>query len=60
MLFEAARRSLEEGINIDLMTGEQPYKMRLTKSATDLFKVSASAAEMQSLFPQPAAIDSAA
>jgi len=60
LLFEAARRSLEEGINIDLMTGEQPYKMRLANSTADLFKVSASAAEMRSLFPQPAAIDSAA
>ena len=60
LLFEAARRSLEEGINIDLMTGEQPYKMRLANSTADLFKVSASAAEMRSVFPQPAAIDSAA
>src|SRR5437868_8469954 len=33
LLFEIARRSLEQGINVDLMTGEQPYKMRVAQSA---------------------------
>jgi len=50
LLFEVARRSLEQGINVDLMTGEQPYKMRLAQSGQDLFKVSASADEMHKAF----------
>lgn len=55
LLFEVTRRSLEQGMNVDLMTGEQPYKMRLAQSAQDLFRVVASAAEMREFFPVPAA-----
>ena len=55
LLFEVARRSLEQGMNVDLMTGEQPYKIRVAQSAQDLFKVSASPAELQELFSSPAA-----
>lgn len=50
LLFEVARRSLEQRMNIDLMTGEQQYKMRVAQSTQDLFKVSASAAEMHQVF----------
>ena len=50
LLFEVARRSLEQGLNVDLMTGEQPYKMRVAQSVKDLFKVSASAADMRNAF----------
>lgn len=55
LLFEVARRSLEQGMNVDLMTGEQPYKMRVAQSMQDLFKVTASSAELQQLSSAPAA-----
>jgi CelD/BcsL family acetyltransferase involved in cellulose biosynthesis len=45
LLFEVARRSLEEGLDFDLMTGEQAYKSRITHSAEDLYQVKASADE---------------
>jgi CelD/BcsL family acetyltransferase involved in cellulose biosynthesis len=60
LLFEVARRSLEQGISVDLMTGEQPYKMRIAQGTQDLFKVSATAAEMRGLFPASGATDLAA
>ena len=41
LLFEIARRSLLEGLSFDLMTGEQPYKLRIAQSAHDLFQVTA-------------------
>ena len=50
LLFEIARRSLEQGLNLDLMTGEQAYKMRLASAAQDLFEVKASAAELRQAF----------
>ena len=60
LLFEIARRSLEQGINVDLMTGEQPYKMRVAQSAQELFNVKATAAELRELFPAAAIADFAA
>ena len=60
LLFEVVRRSLEQGISVDLMTGEQPYKMRMAESTQDLFKVSASVSEMHKLFPASVAADIAA
>jgi CelD/BcsL family acetyltransferase involved in cellulose biosynthesis len=55
LLFEVARRSLEQGINLDLMTGDQPYKKRVAPGTQELFKVSASASDMHQLFSPPAA-----
>lgn len=60
LLFEVVRRSLEQGISVDLMTGEQPYKMRMAQSTQDLFKVSASSSEMRKLFPASITADMAA
>ena len=60
LLFEIVRRSLEQGISVDLMTGEQPYKMRMAQSTQDLFKVSASSSEMRKLFPASITADMAA
>jgi len=60
LLFEVVRRSLDQHINGDLMTGEQPYKMRVAQSAQELFKVSASATELRELFPTAVTADFAA
>ncbi len=43
LLFEICRRTLDDGLDCDLMTGEQPYKRRLATSAVPLFRVEASA-----------------
>jgi CelD/BcsL family acetyltransferase involved in cellulose biosynthesis len=45
LLFEVARRSLEQGLDVDLMTGEQSYKSRITPLAEALFEVKATAGE---------------
>ncbi|HEU5232698.1 MAG TPA: GNAT family N-acetyltransferase [Terriglobales bacterium] len=47
LLFEVARRSLQEGLSFDLMTGEQPYKLRIAQHAQDLFQVTATAEQMK-------------
>lgn len=47
LLFEVARRALEQGLSFDLMTGEQSYKMRVAQTAADLFRVEASAKELR-------------
>ena len=43
ILFEVVRRTLEAGEDCDLLTGEQPYKMRLATSSVPLFTVEGSA-----------------
>jgi CelD/BcsL family acetyltransferase involved in cellulose biosynthesis len=42
LLFEICRRTLEQGWDCDLMTGEQGFKERLATSAVPLFRVEAS------------------
>ncbi|HJT01463.1 MAG TPA: GNAT family N-acetyltransferase [Terriglobales bacterium] len=39
LLFEVTRLSLEEGLNCDYMTGEQPHKVRLATVRVPLFRV---------------------
>ncbi|HSB74856.1 MAG TPA: GNAT family N-acetyltransferase, partial [Terriglobales bacterium] len=39
LLFEVTRLSLEEGLDCDYMTGEQPHKVRLATSRVPLFRV---------------------
>ena len=46
LLFEATRRSLEEQLDFDFMTGEQPYKMRIATAVAPLYRVEASAEEL--------------
>ncbi len=43
LLFEICRRTLQEGLDCDLMTGEQAYKQRLATSTVPLFRVDVSA-----------------
>jgi CelD/BcsL family acetyltransferase involved in cellulose biosynthesis len=47
LLFEATRRSLQEQVDFDFMTGEQVYKMRLATAVKPLFKVEATAQELR-------------
>ena len=47
LLFEISRRSLEEELSCDLLTGEQSYKTRIAQTAQDLFRVNASAREFR-------------
>lgn len=47
LLFEITRRSLAEGLDCDFMTGEQPHKARFATSSLPLFRVCASAADLQ-------------
>ena len=42
LLFEATRLSLEQGLNCDYMTGEQPHKTRLATAHVPLFRVECS------------------
>lgn len=49
LLFEATRLTLEEGLDCDYMTGEQPYKLRFATGSEPLYKVEASAAQLSAL-----------
>ncbi len=41
LLYEVTRRSLEEGLDCDYMTGTQPHKTRLANASVPLFRVDA-------------------
>jgi CelD/BcsL family acetyltransferase involved in cellulose biosynthesis len=60
LLFEVSRRTLEQRLSFDLMTGEQAYKMRIANGALDLFEVRASALELREAFSEAAAVEQAA
>lgn len=47
LLFEVTRRSLEEHVDFDFMTGEQAYKMRIATSVMPLYRMEASPAELE-------------
>jgi len=46
LIYDVTRRSLADGLDCDYMTGEQPYKMRLAASSTQLYRVRATADEL--------------
>jgi len=60
LLFGVARRSLAQGLSCDLMTGEQPYKMRIAPEAQDLFQVQATAQQLREAFPASTSAERAA
>ena len=60
LLFEIAKRSLEQGLSFDLMTGEQAYKKRIAAGVQDLFEVKATAAELLDSLTSLTAIEQAA
>jgi CelD/BcsL family acetyltransferase involved in cellulose biosynthesis len=49
LCFEAARSSMADGYDVDLMTGEQPYKTRLATGSVPLFEVDATAEQVRRL-----------
>lgn len=48
LVYEVTRASLEEGLDCDYMTGEQPHKMRLATLLVPLYRVELTAAGLQS------------
>jgi CelD/BcsL family acetyltransferase involved in cellulose biosynthesis len=48
MIFDVTRQSLVEGLDVDFMTGEYPYKNRLATAMVPLFRVAASVEQMAS------------
>ena len=48
LIFDVTRESLAEGLDVDFMTGEYPYKNRLATNMVPLFRVAASAAQLAS------------
>ncbi len=48
LIFDVTRESLAEGLDVDFMTGEYPYKNRLATAMVPLFRVVATAGQMAS------------
>src|SRR5208337_3741553 len=48
LLFDVTRESLKEGLDVDFMTGEYPYKNRLATAMVPLFRVVASSGRLAS------------
>jgi CelD/BcsL family acetyltransferase involved in cellulose biosynthesis len=48
LIFDVTRESLAEGLDVDFMTGEYPYKNRLATAMVPLFRVEASAGQIAS------------
>lgn len=51
MIFDVTRESLAEGLDVDFMTGEYPYKNRLATAMVPLFRVAANPVQMASWKP---------
>ncbi len=49
LLLEVTRRSLEQGLDCDYMTGEHPHKTRFANGSVPLFQVEASREQLRSL-----------
>jgi CelD/BcsL family acetyltransferase involved in cellulose biosynthesis len=49
LLFEATRLTLEEGLDCDYMTGEQPYKLRFTTESEPLYNIEANVEQLSAL-----------
>ncbi len=47
MIFDVTRETLTDGMDVDFMTGEYPYKNRLATATVPLFRVEASAGLMK-------------
>jgi CelD/BcsL family acetyltransferase involved in cellulose biosynthesis len=48
LIFDVTRESLAEGLDVDFMTGEYPYKNRLATAMVPLFRVAATPGQMAS------------
>jgi CelD/BcsL family acetyltransferase involved in cellulose biosynthesis len=51
MIFDVTRESLAEGLDVDFMTGEYPYKNRLATAMVPLYRVETSARQLASFHP---------
>jgi hypothetical protein len=49
LLFEATRQTLEQGLDCDYMTGEQPYKLRFATGSEPLYKIDTGAEQLSAL-----------
>lgn len=49
LIYEVTRLSLGDGLDCDYMTGEQPYKKRLATSSIQLYRVTATAADLAAI-----------
>ncbi|HET9181221.1 MAG TPA: GNAT family N-acetyltransferase [Candidatus Angelobacter sp.] len=49
LIYEVTKRSLADGLDCDYMTGEQDYKLRLAISSVQLFRLHATAEQLESL-----------
>lgn len=47
LICEVTRQSLAEGLDCDYMTGEQPYKLRLATGSMPLYRMQASAEQLE-------------
>ncbi len=48
MIFDVTRESLAEGLDVDFMTGEYPYKNRMATAMVPLYRVATTAVQMAS------------
>ena len=48
LIFDVTRETLEEGLDVDFMTGEYAYKNRLATALVPLYRVRAGAGQMRS------------
>lgn len=48
LLYAVCRRSLQQHLDFDFMTGEQPYKLRIANHSQPLFRATATAAMLRS------------
>lgn len=60
LVYEVTRASLEEGLDCDYMTGEQPHKMRLATLLVPLYHVELTATELQKAVREQVSIQLAA
>ena len=56
LLYEVARQSLAEGMDVDLQTGEQFHKSRLATRSTPLYRIELAADQLAALVDAPASV----
>jgi len=49
LIYEVTRRSLAAGLDCDYMTGEQPYKLRLSTASVPLYRLRATSQQLAAL-----------
>ena len=49
LIYEATRRSLNDGLDCDYMTGEQPYKLRIATGSMPLYRLRATRGQLSAM-----------